>query len=767
MIFGMALRHETSLAPTRPTKLMTTSLLPSPRLGRVLACGALFLALLATGRALPERNFETTRARAAEVTMMVELLERYNFNHQAVDIQQKPDLGQKLVHDYMVDLDYQRLFFLATDQEAFAQRYGPGLYYNLRTLGRLDAPFDIYVMFEKRVDQRVNWIFNELNKDIDLGTFETFPSDRSKAAWPATAAEADDLWHRRLKFELIQEILNKKTPAEAKQAVRKHYERMLKNLADFDNDDVTEVFLTCLASLYDPHSSYLSPESFEDFSIQMRLSLVGIGALLGFEDNECVVKEIIPGSPADLGKQLHPNDKIIAVSGGDGESVDVIGMKLRKVVDLIRGQKGTKVRLTVIPAGATDSSVRKEITIVRDVVKLNSARARAAVYQVPGAAGDTAPMGVITLPSFYGLSDDDDGNGGGERTSATKDVAELISRLDAAGVKAIVLDLRTNGGGLLSEAIDLTGLFINKGPVVQVKSVNGEIQVDSDEDTQIRYTGPLAVLVSRFSASASEIVAGALQNYGRAIVVGDQSTHGKGSVQTIAEMKSLNRMLERLPDKTGAVRLTIQKFYLPNGASTQNKGVIPDIVLPSVDEYLPIGESSLPNALIWDEIPSTVFNGHPLDQKILSPLRAASQSRLDQLEEFAFLKRNIEWFKEKKDRKEISLNLEERRHEKELDDAFKKAMRAEKNKLAKSDFPVQEITLGPPVPKPVTAEKKTDDDPDDPDDLGADEDPGVVKVDIPLRESLRVLSDALTLAKNPKYWADGNAPLTVQVSKNG
>src|SRR5664280_735364 len=746
---------------------MISSLPPFPRLGRALAVAALFLAVLSSSRALPERNFETTRARAAEVSTMVELLEQFNFNHQAVDNQLKPDLGQNLIHDYMADLDPQRLFFLGTDQEAFTQRYAPGLYYNLRTLGKLDAPFDIYVMFEKRVDQRVNWIFDELKKEIDLTSHDTYPIDRSKDAWPATAAEADDLWRRRLKFEVIQEILTKKAPDEAKQTVRKHYERMLKNLADFETDDVAEMFLTCLANLYDPHSSYFSPESFEDFGIQMRLSLIGIGAVLGFEDNQCVVKELIPGGPADLGKQLHPNDKIIAVSGEGGEPVDVIGMKLRKVVDLIRGQKGTKVTLTFVPGAVTDGSVRKTITIVRDVVKLNSARARAAVYQVPGAAGEKMPMGVITLPSFYGLSDDDDNNSGEERTSATKDVAELINRLDAAGVKAIVLDLRTNGGGLLSEAIDLTGLFINKGPVVQVKSVGGEIQVDSDEDTQIRYTGPLAVLVSRFSASASEIVAGALQNYGRAIVIGDQSTHGKGSVQTIVEMKTVNRMLARLPDKTGAARLTIQKFYLPNGASTQNKGVVPDIVLPSADQYLPIGESDLPHALVWDEIPSTVFNGHPLDQKLLTPLRAASRSRLDHLEEFAYLKKNMEWFKEKQDHKDISLNLEERRHQKELDDVFKKTMRAEKDQLAKTDFPYTEITLGPPAPKPVKADKKADEDSDDEDEFGTDEDTGVTKVDIPLRESLRVLSDALALSKNPQYWADGNAPLTVQVLKNG
>ncbi len=738
------------------------------RLYRTAVVGAIFLALLTAARAMPERNFETTRARVTEVSTMVDLLEHFNFNHEAVDRQQKPELGHDLIHDFMANLDPQRLFYLATDQEVFTERYAPGLYYNLRTLGKLDAPFDIYVMFEKRVDQRVTWIFDELKKDFDFTAHESYSYDRSKGVWPATKAEADDLWRRRLKFELLQEIINKKTPEEAKQTVRKHYERMLKNLADIETDDVTEMFLTCLAGLYDPHSSYLSPESFEDFEIQMRLSLVGIGALLGFEDNECVVKELIPGGPADLGKQLHPNDKIIAVAADNGEPIDVIGMKLRKVVDLIRGHKDTKVKLTVIPAGVTDGSVRKEITIVRDVVKLNSARARAAIYQVPGGNGETVPMGVITLPSFYGLSDDEDNPESEERTSATKDVAELINRLDAAGIKALVLDLRTNGGGLLSEAVDLTGLFINKGPVVQVKSVTGEIQVDRDEDTQIRYAGPLAVLVSRFSASASEIVAGALQNYGRAIIVGDQSTHGKGSVQTIVEMKNIKPLLARLPDKTGAARLTIQKFYLPNGASTQTKGVIPDIVLPSIDDYMQVGESNLPHALIWDEIPSTSFAGRPLDQKIVALLRADSKSRLENLEEFAYVRKNIDWFKEKQERKDISLNLDERLHQKEIDDAFKKAMETEKGMLAKNDFPCTEITIVPPPPKPVKAEKNAGDAGTEEEDLlSTDEDPGVVKMDIPLRESLRVLSDTLTLSKNPQYWADGNAPLTVQVSKNG
>jgi len=751
---------------------MMLSLLLPPWRRRTAAAAALSLAFLATGRALPERDFETSRTLATEVSTMVELLEQVNFNHEAVNREPKDKIGADLLHDYMAELDPNRMFFLATDEEAFTRRYasGAGLYYTLRTLGRLDAAFDIYEQYEKRVESRVNWVFDDLNKDFDFTSHETFPLDRTKSAWPATEAEANDLWHRRLKFELLQELLDKKSLAEAKKDVHRRYERLLKNLADTDTDEVAEIFLTSLATLYDPHSCYFSAETYEDFGIQMRLSLVGIGALLAKEDDQILIKELIPGGPADLSKQLHPNDKIIAVTPDGGEPIDLIGMKLRKVVDLIRGEKGTKVRLTIVPAGVTDESVHKQVVLTRDVVKLNSARARAAIYQVPGPGGETVPIGVITLPSFYGLSgDDEDADANEAHASATQDVAELINRLDAAGIKGLVLDLRNNGGGLLSEAINLTGLFINKGPVVQVKSFSGEIQVDDDDESKISYTGPMAVLVSRFSASASEIVAGALQNYGRAVIIGDSSTHGKGSVQTVVEMKNVNRMLSMLPDteKTGAAKLTIQKFYLPNGSSTQNKGVTPDIVLPSVDDYMPIGESDLPHALAWDEIPPAQFDGHPLAAKILRPLREASEFRLEHLEEFSYLRQNIAWFKAKQAMKEISLNLVDREGQQQADDAFKKKMDAERDKLAKNDYPYQEFTLVPPPPKPATPPQAADDSEDDDGTLSTDEDAGVTSVDIPLRESLRVLSDALGLSRNPRYWADGAAPLTIQVAKSG
>ena len=320
----------------------------------------------------------------------------------------------------------------------------------------------------------------------------------------------------------------------------------------------------------------------------------------------------------------------------------------------------------VQPADATDSSVRKEIVITRDTVKLNSARARAAVFEVPAEGKEAKPhkLGVITLPAFY--NEGDEGDTDSERSSASKDVARLIEQLKQQGIQGLVLDLRRNGGGYLTEAIELAGLFIQKGPVVQVKNFKGEIQVDQDRDPKIAYTGPLAVLVDRFSASASEIVTGALQNYGRAIVIGDSSTHGKGTVQQVVEMKQLlDPSLARSPQKTGAAKFTIQKYYLPSGASTQLKGVVPDIVLPSIEDYLPIGEADLPRALVWDQIPTELLRGRTAEAPKFSRRSASRASRVQsKLEEFAYLRRNVDWFKTRQEQKLISINLEERRQQK-------------------------------------------------------------------------------------------------------
>jgi carboxyl-terminal processing protease len=348
-------------------------------------------------------------------------------------------------------------------------------------------------------------------------------------------------------------------------------------------------------------------------------------------------------------------------------------------------------------------------------------------------------------------------------------------------VQGIVLDLRHNGGGYLSEAIELAGLFIHKGPVVQVKGYDGEIQVDSDRAENLSYDGPMAVLVDRFSASASEIVAGALKDYGRAVVIGDSSTHGKGTVQATFEMKRISRELARSPAKTGAAKITIQKFYLPDGSSTQLKGVVSDIVLPSVDEYLPIGESDLPHALVWDKIKTSAFDGAPINAKALERLKQESEARQAGLEEFAYVRKYVEWFKQRQAEKLVSLNLEERRKQKVSDDAFRKEIKVERELLAKSDYPYKEFRLGPPLPPKIAAVTKAPDDfkpasskdPDkvappkdaDADDESADIDDDANadaygKVDVPLREALRVVDDAIELGHDHEYWASNHAPLT-------
>ncbi|HOG91939.1 MAG TPA: carboxy terminal-processing peptidase [Opitutaceae bacterium] len=719
---------------------------------------ALFAVTLACSAPATERKFSTPSTLRLEIRQLLSLLEQYHYNRDAV----RPASYSGVIADYMGAVDGQRLFFLASDKAAFEKRYSNNLYYNVHDLGNIDAAYEIFAVYDQRSRERIAWINEELKRDFDLTQPDSYCLDRSKAEWPETPAAADTLWRSRLKFEIGSEVLNKKTVEEAREIVRKRYERMLKNIAELEGADLAELFLTSITQLYDPHSTYMSAENFKDFDIKMKLQLVGIGAMLSMDKEDyCVVRELVPGGPADLEKSLKPNDKIIAVAQGDGEPVEVIGMKLRRIVELIRGTKGTQVRLIVQPGSATDSSTRKEISIIRDVVKLDSARAHAAVFDIPSSNGQaTIPLGVISLPSFYGNESEADD---GVRTSAAQDVAELITRLQAEKVQGIVLDLRRNGGGLLSEAIDLTGLFIKTGPVVQVRNFESRINVNGDEDPKIAYDGPLAVIVDRFSASASEIVAGALQNYGRAIIVGDSSTHGKGSVQQVIPMSEVLPTLLRPAGKTGAAKLTIQKFYLPSGASTQLKGVVPDIVLPSFEDYLPVGESDLPHALVWDEIPSSFFNGKPLQPTLITPLRSASQRRQETLDEFAYLKRSIEWFKQRQEQKTISLNIDDRRRQKESDDAFDKTNKAEREKIAQGAYPYREIRIVPAPPPRIKAPDEKPADESETPILDDESDEAYPKSDVHLREALRILADALQLGQNPEVWSDPHAaPLTAQ-----
>ena len=707
-------------------------------------------------------RFSTPDTLSTEAMTLVSLLQQDHYNRDAV---RSSDYAE-VIPDYMAELDGMHLFFLASDETTYAQRYGQNVFNNVAFLGNIDPAYEIFSTFQARAQKRIAWIFDQLKQSYDFTTNETYAYDRSKAPWPSTMEAADDLWHRELKYELIGEMLNKKSLDEAKAIVRKRYERALKNLEDTEGSELAETYLHCITQLYDPHSDYLGPENLEDFAIQMKLKLVGIGAVLESKDDYCVVREIVAGSPAELGHQLKPKDKIIAVAQDGKPPVEVIGMKLPKIVTLIRGDKGTRVHLVVAPADATDPSTRKEIVITRDLVKLDSARAHAAIFQVPNASGQKVPLGVISLPAFYGAGED---GPAADRTSASADVGRLIGQLKQAGVQGIVLDLRHNGGGLLSEAINVTGLFLHPGAVVQVKDMLTQLEVEDDNAPAVAYDGPLAVLVDRFSASASEIVAGALQNYGRAVIVGDSSTHGKGTVQTVLEMKDALKPGMFSPARMGAAKITIQKFYLPNGSSTQLRGVRSDIVLPSVDELLPIGESDLPHALVWDQIAGTPFDGAPVSAAVLRQLNEDSLHRQGSLEEFSYLRKDIDWFKERLDEtKVVSLNLDVRHQEQKLDDAFKKQMDAEKDRLAKDDYPYQEFRLGvPPPPKVAAAAKAADGatpstgDPDDEDDDAGAGGNGYAKVDVELRETLRILNDALALGRDHGTWANDHAPLTV------
>ena len=814
------------------------------RLGLALICLVPSSLVFADG----DHKFSSNPTLQTEAATMIKLFELYHFNRGSVHSSDYAGV----IPDYMTALDGQHLFFLGVDKTYYTTKYnGATVYSKVAYNGDIDPAYEIYETYQKRVKERINWIFDVLKKPIDIESNDTFAPDRTKATWPETAPDSDDLWRRRLKFELISELLSqnddkakedaktkskadkaklgvagkavvtgdasgvkvpvvdlklsetkaletknslvvsavtsnsgtstaatantgtvalkdaeKTGPAlsptdQAKETVRKRYERMLKNLSDIESGDLAELYLTSIAALYDPHSNYFSADSYEEFSISMKLQLYGIGAMLRLKDDYCTIEELVPGGPADLGHQLKPGDKITAVAQDGKVPVDIIGMKLRKIVDMIRGQKGTKVHLTVEPAATSGSSGKKEVIIVRDVVKIDSARAHGALFQVPESNGKFTPLGVITLPEFYGPADE--ASSSGEITSASRDTAKLIKQLTEAGAQGIVLDLRHNGGGFLAEAINLAGLFIPQGPVVQVVDSSGERQVDNSEQKKVLYTGPLAVLTDRFSASASEIVAGALQNYGRAIVIGDTSTHGKGTVQQVLDMKNLTKELHEAKDKTGATKLTIQKFYLPNGSSTQLNGVVPDISLPSINDFMPIGESSLPHALIWDrKAAAPNFTGQLLDRKVIDQLITTSRQRQSSLPEFSLLKKNVDWFKLRQDEKLVRLNLDERKKQKEADDQFTKDMKKERDLLAKADFSHKEFWVAPPPPKKIKAVS------DDPEEQinSEDDDQAYPKLDIYLRETFRILDDAMKMRDKKDLWVSNHPPLTLAQNVN-
>lgn len=604
--------------------------------------------------------------------------------------------GEQILKAFIEDLDYTRLFYTEADLKLINQRFAGPMHETYLAKGDLYPAFEVFETYKDRVLKRVAWIKKRLAQPLDLSSPGKFLIDRTEAKWPKDDAEADQLWTDRLIYDLVQETLNDQTQAQALEKLNRRYSRIDKFVRDFDARNVQEVFISAVGGLYDPHTNFLSTDTLEEFANQMQNSFVGIGASLRDEDGYCVVQELISGGPAEKSGLVRPGDTILAVAQEGEEPVDVVDLKLKNIVKIIRGKKGSEVTLTLAAAG--DLATRRKVTLTRNDIPLTDNLAKADLYEVPGPDGRTRKIGLIRLPSFYG-----DGVGENANSNTSNDVEELIGKLKKLGAEGIVLDLSRNGGGLLNEAIKVSGLFIKTGPVVQVKDAAGNVRIDSDNSVKIAYDGPLAVLVSRYSASASEIVAGALKAHNRALIVGDPTTHGKGTVQTVRELnRGLGFIRPSPSEKMGAAKVTIQKFYLPKGDATQHKGVPSDVAIPSVNEHLKIGESDLPNALPWDTIDPVPFDFDKTDvayakwlvkPSLVGQLKERYQKRYEALPEFKLLAKNIEWFKKRKEEKEIPLALAERQKLRDEDKAFKKANDAERDRLALNNFPSTEVRL--------------------------------------------------------------------------
>lgn len=638
---------------------------------------------------------------AAEVAKCFEkVMPQLHLSHQSLD----EGIATNAMALYLAMLDYDRTFFLASDVEAF-MREAPLQVERLHQ-GDVSLAFRIFERFKQRVRNRVEYADLLIGKGFDCTTEETFTWKRKDVPWPADEAAWDELWRKKVKNEYVARLVAKElaesektnavTRADAAAAkngaastngtalgrasdadaqlspevfFRKRYKQFLMVLEDSDAEFVLQRYFTSFAQSYDPHSEYMTPSSSDDFEIGMKLSLGGIGALLQSEDGAAKIEKIIPGGPAARDGRLKPGDKIISVAQEKGESVDILHWPLYKAVGIIRGKKGSKVTLTVIPASDITGARTSKITLVRDEVKLEDQEAKGETLAVLGDNGATNQVGVIRLPVFYA----DMKNritGGSEFKSSTRDVARLIADMKARNVDGIILDLRNNGGGSLAEAVEMTGLFFTSGPVVQVRESRG-VQVLQDPDPDVLYRGPLVVLVNRRSASASEILAAALQDYGRAVIVGDSKTHGKGTVQSW-------QPLDERKSSLGSIKVTTHSFYRVAGGSTQLKGVVPDIHIPSVLDVLDVGEEFLPHAIPWTVISMARYSPVSDLSAVLPHLRMASEARRAKDPRFTAQHDVIERVKAHQTISGISLNLKDRialaREEKVLDKAQDEAM---------------------------------------------------------------------------------------------
>jgi len=616
---------------------------------------ALFLTLRVSGTATtaPTADLAMDEKHSDISQQVTRLIENLHYSRPRID----NSLSSAILDRYLDTLDGNRLYFLSSDISSFG-RYRYELDDRARD-GELEPVFEIFNVFRARTEERIAYALTLLEQEPDFTIDESFRFDRSEMAWPSTDEEIQDVWRRHIKNAGLSLVLTGKTWEETAEILQERYERVLTRIVQLTADDVFATFMNAMAHTMDPHSSYMSPRDSEEYRIQMSLSYDGIGASLQLTNDYVTVINVIAGGPAQLDGQLKPEDRITGVAqGDDGEVVDVIGWRLDDVVQIIRGPGGTVVRLQILPAGAAPGSPERVLSLIRDKVKLEEQAAKSDRLEISH-EGNPYHIGVIRVPSFY-LDYAALTRGEEDYTSTTRDVERLVGELEAEGIDGLVLDLRQNGGGHLSEATELSGLFIERGPVVQLRQTRRNIEVLDDPMPGVVYDGPLAVLVDRYSASASEIFAAAIQDYQRGIVIGQQ-TFGKGSVQNLF---NLDRFI-RAPGY-GQLTLTIGKYYRVTGASTQHRGVIPDIELPSLVDTNTVGESTRDTALPWDQIDPTRFRAETSLEPAIQLLTERHTARAANDPDYNFLLADVAAFGKLRERETVSLNLLERQAERNL-----------------------------------------------------------------------------------------------------
>ncbi|EJM19444.1 C-terminal processing peptidase [Pseudomonas sp. GM18] len=640
---------------------------------------------------------------------VVELLKRHHYSKPPLD-----DARSVIIYDsYLKLLDPSRSYFMASDIAEFDK--WKTQFDDFLKSGDLNAGFTIYKRYLDRVKARLDFALAELNKGvdkIDFTTKETLLIDRKDAPWLKTTAELDDLWRKRVKDEVLRMKISGKEPKQIQETLTKRYKNQLARLDQTRAEDIFQAYINTFAMSYDPHTNYLSPDNAENFDINMSLSLEGIGAVLQSDNDQVKVVRLVPAGPADKTKQVAPADKIIGVAQGNKEMVDVVGWRLDEVVKLIRGPKGTVVRLEVIPASnAPNDQTSKIVPITREAVKLEDQAVKKSVLSLKQ-DGKDYKLGVIEIPAFY-LDFKAFRAGDPDYKSTTRDVKKLLTELQKDKVDGVVIDLRNNGGGSLQEATELTSLFIDKGPTVLVRNADGRVDVLEDENPGAFYKGPMALLVNRLSASASEIFAGAMQDYHRALIIGGQ-TFGKGTVQTIQ------------PLNHGELKLTLAKFYRVSGQSTQHQGVLPDIDYPSIIDTKEIGESALPEAMPWDTIRAAIKPAVDPFKPYITQLKSEHDVRTAKDAEFVFIRDKLALAQKLMAEKTVSLNEADRRAQHADIEAKQLAMENIRRK-AKGEEPLKEL-------------KKEDEDA-----IAAEPDKTKPEDDAYLSETGRILLDYLKL----------------------